>query len=472
MCGGMRIRIPIFLAAAATIAASGCGGSNVAGTNSVPGSDMGGSHAVGGDMGLPPGGDDHGDGGVPGTLGDGGIFIPPGGGDMGMVQHAPPGTLTGVTVLGGGTDFRDVSTDQGHGVWATTSSTVYYFHGGAVSTYTTANGLAQGQSSWTSNYWCGPGVGSPSCPQTWNTTFTSVAGGMPGQVVVGHIGYSATRLDVDPSSGAVRDTVGVTVTSTQQPDPTEMKEQQEREVASWKVVVDLAGTYNGTAYFGGWHGTSALHNLTASRTSGVCGDGCGDYEEHQHGFFNGDTQPGGRDVHALAITKEGDLWMGDADVISFVAQRSVGPYENLMSTGASIPGQPGASALDVFPGVADNTYGIALDDKEGLYVASYGNGLAYLAPGTYAPTYWSMSDKLPQNYLTGVVVDPAGDVWIATASAGVVRYQPSSDTWVYYTTASGLPSNDIRSIYLDQYASSGRTIYLATDNGIASYTGP
>jgi ligand-binding sensor domain-containing protein len=140
--------------------------------------------------------------------------------------------------------------------------------------------------------------------------------------------------------------------------------------------------------------------------------------------------------------------------------------------GASIPGQPGASALDVFPGVADNTYGLALDDKEGLYVASYGNGLAYLAPGTYAPTYWSMSDKLPQNYLTGVVVDPAGDVWIATASAGVVRYQPSSQTWVYYTTASGLPSNSIRSIYLDQYAASGRAIYLATDSGIASYTGP
>jgi ligand-binding sensor domain-containing protein len=70
-----------------------------------------------------------------------------------------------------------------------------------------------------------------------------------------------------------------------------------------------------------------------------------------------------------------------------------------------------------------------------------------------------------------VVVDPAGDVWIATASAGVVRYQPSSQTWVYYTTASGLPSNDIRAIYLDQYASSGRTVYFATDNGVAAYSG-
>src|SRR5262249_19328813 len=114
----------------------------------------------------------------------------------------------------------------------------------------------------------------------------------------------------------------------------------------------------------------------------------------------------------------------------------------------------------------------AVDDKGGLYVASYGNGLAYLAPGTYAPTYWTAADKLPQNYLTGVVVEPSGDVWIATQSAGGARYQPATNTWVYYTTQSGLPSDDIRAIYLDQYASSGRGIYFATGNGVAAYTGP
>ena len=74
--------------------------------------------------------------------------------------------------------------------------------------------------------------------------------------------------------------------------------------------------------------------------------------------------------------------------------------------------------------------------------------------------------------MTGVVVDPAGDVWIATDSAGVVRYQPSSQTWVYYTTASGLPSNNIRGVYLDKYAASGRAVYFATSAGIAGYTGP
>jgi hypothetical protein len=461
----MRIRLSIVMAAALVGGCDTHSGSR--GTQSTGGdmSIVGGGDGPGGggDMDLPTGVD----GGI-GSLGDGGMFNPPG--DMGTVMHAPPGTLTGVTVLGGGIDFRDVSTDEGHGVWATTSSTVYYFHGGSTSTYTQAQGLAQGHSTWTTDYWCGPGEGPP-CPATYNVTFTSVAGGLPGQVVVGHIGYSVSRLDVDPGSGAVRDVVGVQVTSTQQSDPAELMAQQQREVASWKVTLDLNGTIGGTAYFGGWHGTSALHNLNASRGSGVCGAGCGDYEEHVHGFFNGNTQPGGRDVRALVVTPEGDLWMGDADVISFIPQRSAGANADFFQN-VAIPGQPNASALDVFPGVVDNTFGMAVDKSHGLYVASYGNGLAYLTANSYTPTYWSAADKLPQNYLTSVIVDGDGDVWIGTDSAGVVRYQPSSKTWVYYTTASGLPSNNIRAIYLDKYAASGRGVYFATSNGIGVYTGP
>jgi hypothetical protein len=475
----MRIRLPWILAAAL---AGGCGmNSGTRGIDNTP-SDMGvatrdgsggggggGGHGgAGKDMSLPPGGDDHSDGGGTGALGDGGVFNPQPG-DMGTVMHAPPGSLAGVVVLGTGTDFRDVSTDEGHGVWAAASNAVYYFHGGATSTYNQANGLAQGHSTWVDNYWC-MGDGVP-CPYTWNVTFTSVAGGLPGQAVVGNIGYIADRLNVDPASGAVQSVVGLQVTSTQQSDPTELSEQKQREVASWKVVVDLNGTYNGTAYMGGWHGTSAFHDIGTSRASGICGQGCADYEEHIHGFFDGGTQPGGRDVHALAITPEGDLWMGDADVISFVPQRSAGANADFFQP-VAIPGQPNASTLDVFPGVTDNTFGLALDKAGGLYVASYGNGLAYLAPGSYAPSYWSTADKLPQNYLTGVAVDGSGDVWIATATAGVARYQPSSKMWVYYTTASGLPSNDVRAVYLDKYAASGRAVYFATDNGVAVYTGP
>jgi hypothetical protein len=411
-----------------------------------------------GDMAKPPAGDDNPDSFVPfdgfvGNLPDGGVFNP---GDGGTTTHGPPGTLAGVVVLGGGIDFRDASSDQGGGTWAATSAAAYYWPKGSTSahTYNQANGLAQGKYTWNDDYWC---IGTTPCPTTYNVVFTSVAGGMAGQVIVGNIGYIADRLEVDPASGAVRYVQGYQVTSAQQPDPTELKEQQRRVVATWRSIVDLNGVWNGTAYIGGFHGTSAIHAL-----DGGCS--CTDFEEHVHPFFDGATQTAGADMRGYALTALGDVWVGDRDVVALYLARSRGPTANLDQTWAA--------SLDVFPGVRDEVWGVGVDAQGGVWVASYGQGAAYLAPSTYVPTYYGMADKLPTNYLTGVAVDKNGEVWFATFNAGVVRYTPASKTWTYYTTASGLPSNDIRNIYVDRYSSTARTVYIATANGVAVYAGP
>ena len=426
--------------------------------------DMGGGGPVltpGGDMEHPPAPDDHGDGGMPGTLGDGGVFVPPG--DGGVVMPGPPITSGHFTIYGAGTSFRDVSTDQGGGIWAVTDHAVYYFSGGKAFTYDQSSGLAQGRTTWTDTYW----FGSETSPSTQAVTFTSVAGGMPGEAVVGNIGYIADRIDVDPSSGAVRDVVGLQVTATQQPNPDELQAQKEREVATWKVALDLNGTFGGTAYMGGWHGTACFHGMTQARSSGICGEGCADYEEHVHAFSDSDTFGG--DVHALAITAMGDLWMGDRKALYFMPQRSLGPSADFFQP-IAIPGQPNASYIDVFPGVVDDwIFGVAVDGAGGLWVASYGQGLAYLAPGNYAPSYWSTGNGLPENNLTGVAVDAHGDVWVATQSSGAARYTPSTRAWSYVTAASGLPSNALRAVWVDPYHAGG-SVYFATANGVAVYT--
>ncbi len=471
----MRIRLSYFLFAAAL---AGCGSNGVSGITSVPpGSavDMGSAAVVGdmsgsptmlgGDMANhPPAGDDHGDGGPPGMLGDGGVFVPPPA-DMGPVDLGPPVTSGNVTVYGKGGDFRDVSTDQGGGIWAVSSSMVFYFKGSTVHTYDQSAGLARGKTTWTDTYW----FGSPSSPSTQNVTFTTVAGGMAGQVFVGNIGYTGDRLDVNPSTGAVIDVLGMEVTCTQHPcgDPTQQMEEQAqlvREVSSWKAAVDLNGPMAGRAYFGGFHGMSGLSGMTNPTAGGLCGDGCYQYEEHLHPFSPSDAL--GRDVRAIAVTAMGDVWVGDADSIWFVPQRSAGANADFFQNPA-IPGQS-ATYLDVFPGVADMVFGIAVDAHGGVWVASYGNGLAYLAPGTYSPTYWSTTNGLPSNYLTGVAVDAAGDVWIGTQSNGAARYTPTANAWSAFTTASGLPSNDIRSVSVDKYGD-GRSVLFATPNGAAVY---
>ncbi len=440
-----------------------------------PGStDMSRTAPPGADLALPPAGDDTGDGGPPGTLADGGVFTPPAppappGADMGPIAHAPPATLAGLVVLSSGLDFQDVSTDQGGGIWAVTQQSVYYWPAGATTpyTYNQANGLAQGKTSWLDDYWCaGDGL---TCPYTWPVYFNSVAGGQSGQAVVGNQGLIADRIDVVPATGAVQDIVGLQVTSTQQGDPTELVDQQQRVVSSWKVALDLNGPLGGTAYLGGWHGLSAFHGFMNSATTGICGLNCPNFEEHAHPIT--ETNIEGRDIKGIAVTPEGDLWVGDADSLWFIPEGSKGADADFFQNPV-IPGQT-AAYLDVFPGQTDNITSVDLDAAGGIYIASETNGLAYLAPGTYAPTYWSTADVLPKNALRSVAVDQLGDVWIGTEQAGVVRYTPSSGTWTYYTQASaGLPSNDIRAVHVDKYAASGRTVYFATDYGIGVYTGP
>ena len=384
----------------------------------------------------------HGDDASTPPQGDGGSFMPPASSDP-PVAHAPPASIAVSTLLSG-QDVLDVSVDQGGGVWAVTSSTVYYFAPGRSTpfTYNQANGLARGQYTWTDT-WFSPG--------TYPVTFSTVAGGMSGEAIVGNFGEIADRVQLNPATGAITrlDNMQVTPANTT---PSEYPEHVKRVVAAWRAVVDLNGTFQGTAYIGGFHGYYAFHGLTAD-----CG--CLAFEEHQH-YIN-DTLIAGGDVRALAIALDGDVWQGDRDVVTLLPQRSKGANTGFFDYDFTV-------ALDVFPGVRDEVSGLAVDGAGGVYVASDGNGLAYLAPSTYATSYWSAATTLPQNHLKSVAVDATGDVWIATASAGVARLHPATGAWTYYQQSTGLPSNDIRAIYWDKL-SAGKKIYIATDNGIAIY---
>jgi hypothetical protein len=224
-------------------------------------------------------------------------------------------------------------------------------------------------------------------------------------------------------------------------------------VSTWRIAVDLNGELNGTAYLGGWHGFSAFHGIDAD-----CG--CIAFEEHMHWFSP--TIIAGADVRGVAITSMGDVLTGDRDFVSLLPQRSKGTLTGLFD-------YLFAWGLDVFPGVRDENVGVALDAQDGAYVASDGNGLAYLAPGTQAAEYWSSSTTLPQNHLRGVAVDGSGDVWVATASAGLARFHPSTGAWTYYTDASGLPASTMHAVYFDKLHAGGK-IYVATANGVGILT--
>jgi hypothetical protein len=372
---------------------------------------------------------------------DGGTFTPPGSSDD-PIDHAPPSSIA-VTTLLSGQNVLDVSVDQGGGVWAVTSSTVYYFAPGRSSpyTYNQASGLARGWYTWTDT-WFQPG--------TYPVTFSSVSGAKPGEAIVGNIGAIADRLQVDPASGAVTriDNMQVTMANT---NAAEYPEHLKRVVAVWHSVVDLNGTFQGTAYMGGFHGFYAFHGLDAD-----CG--CLAFEEHQH-YIN-DTMIAGDDVRGLAVSLAGDVWTGDRDFVTLLPQRSQGAGTGLFSANFT-------AALDVFPGVRDEVMALAVDGSDGVWVASNGNGLAYVHPVTHASDFFSRADVLPQNHLHAVAIDGAGDVWVGAAQGGVARLHPPT-AWTYYRQSTGLPSNDVNAIYWDKLSATPK-LYIATDNGIAVY---
>src|SRR5260370_6344203 len=145
----------------------------------------------------------------------------------------------------------------------------------------------------------------------------------------------------------------------------ELDEHIRRVVGTYKVIVDLNGTWRGTAYLGSWHGFLAYHGLT-----GACG--CLAFQEHQHfmppsGCDSSPPEQGCWDgeVRGLALTPDGDVWAGDRHFVQLLPQRSLGPYTDFFLSFRT--------GIDVWPRVRDEVTGLAVDAAGGLYVASAGN---------------------------------------------------------------------------------------------------
>jgi hypothetical protein len=344
-------------------------------------------------------------------------------------------------------------------MWAVSSSTVYYFPPGSAApvTYNQSNGLARGWRTWKDTYF----NGTADNPAVLPVTFSAVAGATPGQAVVGNVGAIADRLVVEPKGGAVQKVENMKVSTVSTGDA-DLAYHSERVVATHKVITNLRGTLNGTAYLGGWHGFYALHGL-----DGDCGCSS-DFEEHKHyippsGCDSSGAQNGcwDGDVWGLALSPQGDIWAGDRHFVQQLPQGSLGASTPLI-------GPDWKAGVDVFPGVRDEVHGLAVDSAGGVWVASDGNGLAYLQPGSLSPIYWSAATTLPLDYLHDAVIDREGDLWIGTDGAGVARYSGAANHWTYYTQASGLPDDRINTVYLDQFRNTSR-IFIATKSGVLIY---
>jgi len=220
----------------------------------------------------------------------------------------------------------------------------------------------------------------------------------------------------------------------------------------YRIVPVLEGPFRGDVWFGCNHGAA------------MWSAAYGQVFEHVHPAINvGDSLFTG-DFRGIAVAPDGNVWVGAAARTGLIHYASEGG-----NFWARI-----APELDVWPeGIAldpeghDWVMALAADASGGLWVASFGNGLAYRAPdGSFL--YLTTADGLPDNRIRDLALDVDGSLWVA-AEAGLARIVGGSVVLVW-SAAEGIPGA-VTSVFVDR-STSPRRLIVGTTHGVVIYDGP
>ncbi len=95
-----------------------------------------------------------------------------------------------------------------------------------------------------------------------------------------------------------------------------------------------------------------------------------------------------------------------------------------------------------------------------LYIGTFGSGLYKMDAGTPIPVG---RKALSRAFVTGIVEDKKGNIWIATNGNGLVQLNTRSNNVITYTTEDGLETNNVKSVLIDE----GR-LWMGTSSGVMS----
>lgn len=220
----------------------------------------------------------------------------------------------------------------------------------------------------------------------------------------------------------------------------------------YRIVPVLEGPFEGDVWFGCNHGAA------------MWSEAHGQVFEHVHPAINvGDSLFTG-DFRGIAITPEGNVWVGAAARTGLIRYADEGgnfwapivPELDLW---------PEEVALD--PEGHDWVMALAADEAGGLWAGSFGNGLAYrAADGSFL--YLSTADGLVDNRMRDLALDPDGSLWVAN-EGGLVRLFGGTVGQVFDAT-DGVPGT-VLSVFVDDW-SEPRRVIVGTTEGVVVYDGP
>lgn len=132
--------------------------------------------------------------------------------------------------------------------------------------------------------------------------------------------------------------------------------------------------------------------------------------------------------------------------------------------------------LDKFQAMNDSTTSIKsrlfcqAQDKDGsFWLGTLGGGLLRFHPGTKKFTSYQYNrddlNSLPDNFISGLVFDHTGKLWIGTTS-GLCSYNPQTDQFIRYNLSNKNPDDTYRYQVIRSLLLSKNKLYLTTYGGL------
>jgi hypothetical protein len=181
----------------------------------------------------------------------------------------------------------------------------------------------------------------------------------------------------------------------------------------------------------------------------------------------GSTVRGGDQASALAVDPSGNV---------YVSGRSLGVYATVKYDRDGrelwVARRPASEPADFGPSV------VAVDCDGNSYVAAFDEGITFLYDAS-GNALWTHLPLGVFEHATAVLVDGAGDVYVAGIPLAVIKYDPAGNvlwTWRYpyrasppRNTAAALAADDAGYVYLLEAGGGGRTVKLDAD-GYAAWS--
>ncbi len=175
-----------------------------------------------------------------------------------------------------------------------------------------------------------------------------------------------------------------------------------------------------------------------------------DSERFSHFKYNPDNPNGisSTDVHILFIDRSGILWIGTKQGGGLDAlDLQKGKFFNYKNDPSDLNS------------LSDNKISSIYEDKSGtIWIGTQEGGLNKFDRVNGKFRHFKMEDGLPSDFVTGILEDDHGNLWISTTN-GLSKFNPNTETFRNYDVEDGLQSNEFEELRAYCKSKTGELIF-------------